>query len=145
MTPSPDCADLIKQFEDCKLSAYLCPAGIPTIGWGSTGPDIALGLRWTRAQADMRLAADLATFGKQVAALIGDSPTTQHQFDALCSFAYNLGAGALGKSTLLKDHKDGLYQAAQGQFGLWTKGGGKVLAGLVKRRAAEAALYGRKI
>jgi len=147
MTPSTNCANLIKSSEGLLLTAYPDPAsgGHPwTIGYGSTGPDIHRGLIWTKAQADARLAADLATFGAAVAALIGDAKTTQHQFDAMTSFAYNLGVDRLKKSTLLKDHKAGLFTAAQGQFQLYTKAGETVLKGLVKRRAAEAALYGRR-
>jgi len=135
--------DLIKQFEGCVLKAYLCPAKVPTIGWGSTGPDIKLGMVWTQAQADARFDAHVAEFAEKVAKLIGDAPTTQGQFDALVSFAYNLGTNALAKSTLLKEHKAGKWLYAKAEFGLWNKAGGKVLAGLTRRRADEAALYGK--
>jgi lysozyme len=141
MTPSENARKLIADFEGCRLTAYLCPAGVPTIGYGATGPDVRLGLTWTLAQANARFVVDLARFGGSVDRLLEAAPTTQGQFDALVSFAYNLGIGALGKSTLLKDHKAGLYAAAKGQFALWNRSGGTVLPGLVKRRAAEAALY----
>lgn len=141
MNASPKCAALIKQFEGCRLKAYLCPAGVPTIGWGATGPDIKLGLTWTQAQADDRLAKDIARFATGVTALLGGRPTTQGQFDALVDFAFNLGTGALGKSTLLTLHKSGEFKAAADQFARWVNANGKPLPGLVRRRAAEMELY----
>ena len=143
MTPSPQCTALVKRFEGCKLKAYLCPAKVPTIGYGATGPDIHLGLVWTQAQADARFDADLALFAAKVERILNGAKTTQAQFDALCSFAYNLGVGNLGTSTLLKKHKAGDYAGAQAEFAKWNRAGGKVLDGLTTRRAAEAALYGK--
>jgi GH24 family phage-related lysozyme (muramidase) len=77
-----------------------------------------------------------------VAGAIGAAPTSQHQFDAMVSFAYNIGVANLAGSTLLKLHKAGDFAGAQQQFGRWNKAAGKVLPGLTRRRAAEAALYG---
>lgn len=146
--------DLIHSFEQCKLEAYPDPGsrdGHPwTIGWGSTGPGIQKGVVWTRAQADARFVADLARFEIGVNMLLGGAPTTQNQFDALVSFAYNVGldidddtvAEGLGDSTLLKRHKAGDFAGAQAAFAAWNKNDGKVMNGLVRRRAAEAALYG---
>lgn len=131
--------DLIKDAEGLRLKAYSCPAGIPTIGFGSTGPDIKLGMVWNKEQADERLCKDLAKFERAVADLC--PVTTDNQFSALVSFAYNVGIGALEGSTLRRLHNTGDYAGATGQFGRWNKGGGKVLPGLIKRRAAEAALY----
>lgn len=137
--------DLIKSFEGLRLKAYPDPAtgGDPwTIGYGATGPDIKSGLVWTQAQADARFKADSDKFAASVAALIGAAPTTQGQFDALVSLAYNIGTGNLKTSTLLRLHKEGDYAGAKGQFCRWDKANGKVMAGLTRRRAAEAALYG---
>lgn len=151
LAPSPAAAAIIKEFEGCEkkqpdgsIHAYPDPGsgGDPwTIGWGSTGPDIRRGTVWTQAQADARFAEHLAEFGRGVAKAVGDAPTTQHQFDAMTSFAYNLGLGNLGDSTLLKLHKAGDYAGAQGQFGKWVNAAGKRMKGLVRRREAEASLY----
>lgn len=144
MTPSARCASFIKGYEKCRLTAYLpTKDDVPTIGWGSTGPDIKLGMTWTQAQADARFAADLARFAANVSALVGKAPTTQAQFDALVSFAYNVGYGdgGLKTSTLLRLHKAGDYAGAAAQFARWNKQKGKVLNGLTTRRAAEAAMY----
>jgi len=141
---SAKCLDLIKSFEGCKLAAYPDPGsgGDPwTIGWGSTGPDIKKGVVWTQAQCDDRLAADVQCFALQVDKLIGPVSTTQSEFDALTSFAYNLGASALAGSTLLRMHKAGRHSEAAQQFLRWDKAGGKVMRGLTRRRQAEAALY----
>lgn len=138
----PLAAKIIKAFEGCFLDAYLCPAGVPTIGWGSTGPDIRMGMKWTQKQADDRLMDDIGDFGDAVAKLVKDKHTTAHQFAALVSFAYNLGSGALGSSTLLRKHMAGDFDGARLEFARWNKAGGKVLKGLTRRRAQEAALYG---
>lgn len=140
---------LIKQFERCararadgRFEAYPDPGsgGDPwTIGWGATGPGIARGTVWSQMQCDARLDADLARFSAEVARAIGGAPTTQNQFDALVSFHYN--TGAIAKATLTKLHKDGKFAEAADQFGKWVNAGGKRLKGLVRRRAAEVALY----
>lgn len=144
MTPSTKITALIRDYEKCRLKAYMPTADdVPTIGWGSTGPDIKLGMTWTQAQADARFAADLARFAGKVSGLLGAAPTTQAQYDALVSFAYNVGYGdgGLKTSTLLRMHKAGDYVGAALQFARWNKQNGKVLNGLTKRRAAEAAIY----
>lgn len=144
MTPSAQIVNLIKGYEKCRLKAYMpTPDDVPTIGWGSTGPDIKLGMVWTQAQADARFDADLTRFSSKVAALLGAAPTTQAQFDALVSFSYNVGYGdgGLKTSTLLRMHKDGDHVGAVLQFARWNKQKGKVLGGLTSRRAAEAAIY----
>ncbi len=142
MRCSDNGVDLIKRFEGCRLEAYRCPAGVPTIGYGATGPDVKLGMQWTQEQADERLRADLKKFEEGVEALLGDAPTTQGQFDALVSFAYNCGLLALAKSTLLKRHRAGEYLDAAHQFLRWNRANGRVLPGLTRRRQAEAKLYG---
>lgn len=150
MTPSKTCADFIKEFEKCRLKAYLpTPNDVPTIGWGATGRDIKLGMTWTQAQADDRFARDLAMRAAGVEHLLGGAPTTQGQFDALVSFAYNVGldddadtlAEGLGDSTLLRKHKAGDYAGAAAEFAKWNKQKGKVLNGLTRRRQGEANMY----
>ncbi|MBB5709694.1 lysozyme [Sphingomonas xinjiangensis] len=139
LSPSKECIDLIKAFEGCKLRAYTCSAGVPTLGWGATGPDIKLGMVWTQKQAADRLASDVAKFADGVAKIAGDC--SQGQFDALVSFAFNCGLAALKSSTLLRKHISGDHAGAAKEFLRWNKAGGKVLAGLTRRRAAEAKLY----
>jgi len=149
--PSAACFATVQQFEGCakkrtdgRFQAYPDPGtgGDPwTIGWGSTGRDIKPGLIWTQQQCDARLMRDVETFADQVRAAIGTAATSQAQFDALVSFAYNCGIGNLKSSTLLKLHKAGDYAGARAQFARWNKAAGKVLPGLTRRRAAEAALY----
>lgn len=132
--------ELIKRFEGCILTAYTCPAGRLTIGYGSTGPHVKPGMRITAEQADALLQDDLRRFEDYVAEHCGK--TTDNQFAALVSFCFNVGEGNLRTSTLRRLHLAGDYAGAQAQFSRWTRGGGKVLPGLVKRREAEAKLYG---
>ena len=148
MNPSPACIKLIEGFETCAkaigngdFAAYMpTPNDRPTVGWGSTGPDITMGLVWTQAQCDERFAADLAKFAAGVSAAV-TGETAQNQVDAMVSLAYNIGVGAFKSSTLLRKHNVGDFAGAQAQFAVWNKQAGKVLPGLVKRRAAEAAMY----
>ncbi|MBI0474207.1 lysozyme [Sphingomonas sp. MA1305] len=140
----PHALTLIKQFEGCELSAYpdRGTGGDPwTIGWGATGAGIVKGVTWTQAQADRRLVEDVTRFAAGVDQALGGTAVTARQKGALVSFAYNLGLENLKSSTLLKLHKLGDYAGAAGQFARWDKAAGKVLPGLVKRRAAEAAMY----
>lgn len=133
--------DLIRQFEGLRLKAYLCPANVWTIGYGSTGPHVKPGMVITREQADDLLMRDLERFERGVAELAPKA--TDNQFSALVSFSFNVGLAALKSSTLLKLHNAGDHNGAQAQFGRWTKAAGKTLPGLVKRREAEAKLYER--
>lgn len=135
---------LIASFEGCRLKAYPDPGtgGDPwTIGFGATGPGIKAGVVWTQEQADARLKSDLARFEKAVTTAISGKPTTQGQFDALVSFAFNCGVTNLLNSTLLRKHCAGDFAGAAKEFARWNKAAGKVMAGLTRRRAAEAALY----
>lgn len=137
--------ELIKSFEGCRLEAYPDPGtgGDPwTIGWGSTGPGIRKGVVWTQEQADSRFREDVDAFAQGVTSLIGTAPTSQGQFDAMTSLAYNVGLGNFRESTLLRLHKEGDYAGAAAQFSRWNKAAGRVLPGLTRRRAAEAKLYG---
>lgn len=132
--------DLIKSFEGCELKAYVCPAGVLTIGYGSTGSHVKPGMVITREQADELLRSDLRRFEDYVDQHC--KPATDNQFAALVSFCFNVGEGNLRTSTLRRMHNAGDHEGAKAQFARWNKGGGKVLTGLVRRRAAEAALYG---
>jgi spore coat assembly protein SafA len=132
--------DLIKGFEGLRLSAYQDSAGVWTIGYGHTG-NVKPGDRITQAQAEGLLQKDTAWAQQAVRDQV-KVPLTQGQFDALTSFTFNLGAGALAKSTLLSKLNAGDYAGAQAEFGKWVHAGGQVLRGLVRRRAAEAELFG---
>lgn len=135
--------DLMKEFEGCKLTAYPDPAtgGEPwTIGFGHTG-GVKKGDVWTQAKADSVFADDVSKFADGVAKLICAAPTTSNQFSAMVSLAFNIGLGNFKESTLLRMHKDGDYSGAAGQFIRWNRAAGKVMAGLTRRREAEAALY----
>lgn len=129
---------LIRHFEGCHLRAYVCPAGVWTIGWGSTGAGIGPGVIWTQSQANARLEQDAARFVSSVDAL---SPgLDDRRLCALADFAYNLGVGAYRGSTLRRRVDAGDWQGAREQLARWVWGGGRRLPGLVRRRAAEAAL-----
>jgi GH24 family phage-related lysozyme (muramidase) len=136
---------LTKRWEGCELTAYPDPGtgGDPwTVGWGTTrinGKPVRRGMTITQAEADALLEQQLEGYAHEVAKAIGDAPTTQEQFDALVSFHYN--TGAIGRATLTKLHKAGDYAGAANEFGKWLKAGGRTMAGLVNRRADEAALY----
>lgn len=118
--------------------AYLDSVGVPTIGYGHT-KGVQLGQQITQEEADKYLAEDLAEHAEGVLKLLL-VPVTQGQFDALCSFAFNLGVGALKRSALLRRVNDQDSGAAE-EFGKWIYAGGKVLKGLQRRRAAEMALF----
>lgn len=131
--------EALKSFEGCKLKAYRCPAGVPTIGYGHT-QGVKMGQVITQAQADALLKGDLMPFEKGVAKLFPNA--TQPQFDALVDFAYNLGLANLERSTLRKKILLGADEAIiRANFLIWNKAGGKVLAGLTKRRQWEANRY----
>jgi len=132
--------DLIKEFEGCRLKAYKCPAGVWTIGYGATGSGIVEGFVWSQEKADAALAKHLAEFSSAVTSLV-TVPVTQSQFDALVSFAYNVGANALRKSTLLRLLNSGDYSGAAKQFGRWINKGTSFESGLRRRREAERQLF----
>ena len=131
--------ELIKEFEGLRLQAYLCPAKVWTIGYGSTGAHVKPGMVITEAQADKLLRDDLARFERAVAKTC---PTaTDNQFAAMVSLAFNVGEAAFARSTLAKLHNAKAYKGAADDFPKWNKAGGKVLAGLSRRRARERDLY----
>ncbi len=142
--------ELIKEFEQCRLKAYKpTPNDVWTIGWGATGLGITKGLEWSQKGADDRFDEDIKIYENGVTRLLGARRTTQGQFDALVSFAYNVGldidsdnvAEGLGDSTLLKKHLRGDTVGAADEFLKWNKQKGKVLNGLTRRRVAERELY----
>lgn len=133
--------DLIKAFEGCKLEAYKCPAGIWTIGYGHTGSNVTSGLSIDEQEAESLLYDDLVKFEDGVNKLTCELDITQGMFDALVCFSYNVGLGNLAKSTLLKLLKQNKVLEASEQFKVWNKAGGKELAGLTRRRNAEAELF----
>lgn len=131
--------NLIKNCEGCRLTAYKCPAEIWTIGYGHTA-SVKQGQTITKEQAINLLKYDLIVFEKAVNLLV-KAPLTQGQFDALVSFTFNLGKGALQRSTLLKKLNVKDYQGASNEFLKWVYANGKKLDGLVKRRQAEKDLF----
>ena len=138
--------ELIKQFEGCKLKAYKCPAGKWTIGYGSTfymdGSPVKEGDKITQEDAEIMLQKIVDDFRSQVTRFVpGTLPSGA--VDALTSFAFNCGTAALQKSTLLKRIKENPLnlKEIEGEFNKWVKGGGKILPGLVRRRAMEYRMY----
>ena len=137
---------LIKEFEGCKLNAYKCPAGVWTIGIGSTryanGSKVKEGDKLRdEAQADELLKATLATFTHTVNTAI-HPPMTQNEFDALVCLCYNIGTTGFATSTLVKLFNAGVTkEEISRQFLRWHRAGGLSIAGLTRRRAAEAKLF----
>ena len=132
--------DMLVEFEGVRLKAYKCPAGVWTIGIGATNPPVKATDKITKEEAFERLDRDLVQYEDGVRKLVKVS-LTQGQFDALVDFAYNAGVGALAKSTLLKKVNAGKFDEVPAEFMKWTKGGGKELPGLVRRRRAEVKLW----
>ena len=147
--------DLIKRFEGVLRRPYLCPANYWTVGVGSLLYPEQITLRdsrkafrlkakddreWLETEIDALFRHDLKRFERGVTRLI-NYPLTQHQFDALVSFAFNLGNGALQASTLRRKLNRGDLDGASNEFKRWVRAGGRVLKGLVRRRAAEALLF----
>jgi lysozyme len=137
---------LIRQWEGLRTTAYKCPAGVWTIGYGHTSaagaPTVSAGMKITTAAAEDILKADLRKYEQAVdkAVKVGLS---DNQFSALVSFCYNVGPGAFAGSTLVRKLNAGRYDAVPSELAKWTKAGGKNLPGLVNRRAAEAGLWAR--
>lgn len=138
MTDLSELYTLIKRFEGCRLRPYLCPAGVWTCGWGSTGVDVIPGRSWSQEYADRRMEADAVKFARGTLALCPS--ISGNDLCAIADFAYNLGLGNLRISTLRKRINAGDREAAYRELRKWVRGGGRVLPGLVKRREAEIAL-----
>ena len=140
MKISKTCAELVKAFEGDHLIGYLCPAGVPTIGWGHTGSvdgeAIHVGMKISEEKALELFFKDMEVFEKRVVSFV-KVELQQHQFDALVSFDFN--TGGLGKSTLLRKLNAG--EDAADEFLRWNKVHGEVCGGLVRRRKAERHLF----
>lgn len=143
---------LVQSFEGCltpvnasktQFKPYTCPAGVLTIGWGHTndnGRKFKADDTWTKGECDAEFRADMKRFEKAVRRRV-KVELTQPQFDALVSFTYNCGEGNLSRSGLLRKINLGDFEGAVDEFAKWNRGGGKVLKGLTRRRAAEAELF----
>lgn len=142
MRTGPQGIELIRHFEGCRLDAYLCPAGVWTIGYGHTA-NVKEGDSIDQEAAEAFLIEDLENFEQAVTRMV-EVPLTQQQFDALVSWTFNLGAGNLAESTLLRKLNNYQYVDVPEQMMRWVRAGGQVLDGLVRRRAAEAALFQNK-
>lgn len=132
-------APLVKKYEGLRLEAYLCPAGVPTIGYGHT-KGVTLGMRIEAENADKLLSADLYKFRDEVAKLI-TVPVTKGQFIAVLDFVYNLGVSKFKTSTLRKKLNLGDFVGASEEFPKWCFSGKEKLPGLVSRRKAEQRLF----
>lgn len=142
MKASDKLIEAIKQFEGCRLTAYKCPAGVWTIGYGTT-KDVKQGQKITESQAEQLLRQDLEKFELQLNNL--KLKLTQPQYDACLDFIYNCGIANFKSSTLLKKIIAKAPEAEiKYQFSRWNKAAGKVLAGLTKRREWEANRFFEK-
>lgn len=146
MRASKTGVSIIKKYEGFSAAPYLCPAGVPTIGYGNTfypdGRKVSMSdSKLTEVQATQMLILLVDSFSEKVDKLI-KTQLNQNQFDSLVSFAYNVGVGNLQKSTLLKKvNTNPNDKSIRDEFLKWNKAGGKVLNGLVKRRLEESDLY----
>lgn len=128
--------ELIKQFEGCRLTAYRCPAGVLTIGYGHTGSDVKEGMTITQKKAETLLKKDLAKFEKHVLTYNKKYNWNQNQFDAMVSFAYNVGS-----IRQLTNNGTRTIEQISAKITAYNKAGASVLAGLVRRRAEEKKLF----
>ena len=136
--------ELIKSFEGLRLNAYLCPAGVWTIGYGHTSaagePAVKPSMKISAQDAADILVQDLVKYEAAVSKALTRNPN-DNQFSAMVSLCYNIGPGAFASSTVVRRFNAGLLQEAADAFRMWNKGGGKVLPGLVRRRDEERALF----
>ncbi len=137
---------MIKGWEGCRLTAYRCPSGVLTIGYGHTGADVRPGMRITRGKADALFETDSARFASEVERVVGPVKLTGNQFDALVSLAYNIGTGALSRSTLLRRVRlnpsdPAIRQEFMKHVNGRVNGVLKRLPGLERRRREEADHY----
>jgi lysozyme len=137
--------NLIKRFEGLSLKPYICPSGHKTIGYGNTfyedGTKVSMDdkpITIKRAEMLLKLIVDKFAIGVKKVLKV---PLEQYQFDAVISFAYNVGLGSLKSSTLLKKINNSEFKEASEEFGKWNKASGKVLTGLTKRREAERQMF----
>ena len=157
MKASPETIRMVKHHEGVRNKPYLCPAKLWTVGVGHVlypeqanipvSDRIQFKLRpedariWSDAEVDDLLAKDLARFERGVVRLCPNTIGNQGRFDSLVSFSFNVGLGNLQRSSLRMKNNRGEFEEAAEEFMKWTKGGGRVLPGLVKRRMDERALY----
>jgi lysozyme len=138
--------NLIKEFEGFRTKAYKCPAGVWTIGYGHTSmagpPAVKPGMVVSRTEAEAILRRDLKVFEDGVKSAI-KVQLNSNQFSACVSLCYNIGVGAFSRSSVARFCNKGQWKKAADAFALWNKAGGKVLPGLTRRRAAEAALFSK--
>lgn len=144
MKLSPQGLELIKSFEGLYLKSYRCPAGVLTIGYGHTSaagrPKVTEGMGITKAEAEAILIRDLGQYEEAVQKAV-KVPLTDNQYAALVSFCFNVGPSAFLGSSVLKEVNAKRFDLVPSRLALWNKGGGKVLPGLVRRRAAEGDLF----
>jgi lysozyme len=142
MKTSPAGYSLIKLFESVQYKAYICPAGVWTIGYGHTGPDVVSGMKITQPRAETLLQKDIVKFENAITGSV-KVELNQNQFDALVSFVFNIGIGAFKESTLLRrlNNKENPNTVAAEELPRWNKSNGAVLSGLVRRRLAEVELF----
>lgn len=141
MTASENCIELIKKHEGLRLEAYKCPSGVLTIGYGHTRTTRP-GMKITTREANILLCRDIALAERAVTAVPVSRPLKQCQFDALVCFVFNVGTGNFHSSTLrAKVSRNPGDPTIKEEFKRWIHANGKVLPGLVKRRADEANLY----
>ena len=139
-TYSKDGLTLTEQFEGCELTAYQDQVGVWTIGYGHTGTGVGAGLTITQDQAEALLLSDVSAAASYVNQAVTIA-LAQQEFDALVDFVFNLGRGAFAGSTLLRQLNAGNFAVAAAQFDVWDHAGGQVVAGLLRRRQAETALF----
>lgn len=142
MKYSKTALQLVEHFEGCELQAYQDSGGVWTIGYGHT-QNVHQGMKITLQEAELYAQRDLEIAEIYVNALV-IVPLTQEEFDALVDFVFNLGPESFKKSTMLDLLNHGEYQLAAKQFALWDHCGGKILAGLLQRRKAEAEIFAEK-
>jgi lysozyme len=142
MNISEEGLSLIKKFEGCELEAYRCSANVLTIGYGHT-KGVEENQKITQEEAEEMLASELGEYEGYINDMV-ECDLEQHQFDALVAWVYNLGPTNLGSSTMLKRLNANDLDDVPAQIRRWNKAGGKVLAGLTRRREAEALMFQNK-
>lgn len=138
-TASSNAYDLVKKYEGCRLVGYLDMVGVPTVGYGSTS-DVALGERISQAEAEDRLKEDMEAAEACVNANV-TAELTQNQFDALCSWVFNLGCKRFKSSTMLQKINASQWDQASIELKKWDHAGGRTVEGLMRRRRDEAKLF----
>lgn len=148
MNMTPQGLELIKSFEGLSLKAYRCPANVLTIGYGHSNnagdPKVTIGMSITKEEAEQILIKDLKKYEDAVRQAV-KVPLNDNQFSALVSFCFNVGPSAFLKSSVLKEVNAKRFDLVPSRLALWNKGGGKVLPGLIRRRAAEGDLFSSEI